>query len=52
MLTRRAFMSRPELVERPPEEGSTGWLVAELDMYTSIIVRRCFAHKYGSVPGT
>lgn len=31
MLTRRAFMSRSKLVERPPEEGSRGWLIAELD---------------------
>lgn len=40
MLTRRAFMSRSRLVERPREEGSRGWLIAELDKYTSIIVRR------------
>lgn len=40
MLTRRAFMSRSKLVERPPEEGSRKWLVAELDKYTSILVRR------------
>lgn len=40
MLTRRAFMSRSKLVERPPEEGSRGWLIAELDKYTSLIVRR------------
>lgn len=40
MLYRRAFMSRSRLVERAPEEGSRKWLVAELDRYTSLIVRR------------
>lgn len=40
MLARRAFMSRSRLVERPREEGSRKWLIAELDKYTSIIVRR------------
>jgi len=40
MLARRAYMSKSKLVERPPEEGSRRWLVAELDKYTSIIVRR------------
>lgn len=40
MLTRRASMSRSQLGERPPEEGSRKWLVAELDKYTSVIVRR------------
>jgi hypothetical protein len=40
VLTRRAFMSRSRLVERPAEEGSRKWLVAELDKYTSLIVRR------------
>jgi hypothetical protein len=40
MLARRAYMSRSRLVERPPEEGSRRWLVAELDRYTSLIVRR------------
>lgn len=40
MLARRAFMSRSRLVERPREEGSRKWLIAELDRYTSIIVRR------------
>jgi hypothetical protein len=39
MLARRAFMSRSRLVGRPPEEGSRRWLVAELDRYTSLIVR-------------
>jgi hypothetical protein len=33
-------MSMSRLVERPPEEGSRKWLVAELDRYTSLIVRR------------
>jgi hypothetical protein len=40
MLCRRALMSRSRLVERPPEEGSRKWLIAELDRYTSLIVRR------------
>jgi hypothetical protein len=40
MLARRAFMSRSRLVERPPKEGSRKWLIAELDRYTSLIVRR------------
>src|SRR5918998_1349945 len=40
MLSRRAFMSRSRLVERPPEEGSRKWLIAELDKLTSLIVRR------------
>ena len=40
MRSRRAYISRSELSERPPEEGSRRWLVAELDKYTSIIVRR------------
>lgn len=40
MLTRRASMPRSKLVERPPEEGSRRWLIAELDKYTSLIVRR------------
>jgi hypothetical protein len=33
-------MPRSELSERQPEEESRRWLVAELDKYTSIIVRR------------
>jgi hypothetical protein len=53
MLYRRAFMSRSRLVKRPPEEGSRKWLVAELDRYTSLIVRmrdgRCVT--CGSVQG-
>lgn len=40
MLSRRAFMSRSRLAARPPEEVSRRWLVAELDRYTSLIVRR------------
>ena len=40
MLYRRAYMSRSRLVERPPEEGSRKWLIAELDRYTSLIVKR------------
>lgn len=40
MLYRRAYMSRSRLVECSPEEGSCKWLVAELDRYTSLIVRR------------
>jgi hypothetical protein len=46
-------MSRSRLVERPPEEGSRKWLVAELDRLTSLIVRgrdgRCVT--CGSVQG-
>ena len=40
MLYRRAYMSRSRLVERPPEEGSRKWLIAELDRVTSVIVRK------------
>lgn len=40
MLARRAFMSRSRLFERAREESSRKWLIAELDKYTSIIVRR------------
>jgi len=40
LLYRRAFMSRSRLVERPRVEGSRKWLIAELDKYTSVIVRR------------
>lgn len=40
MLTRRAFMSRSEFAEKPREVGSRKWLIAELDKYTSVIVRR------------
>lgn len=40
MLARRAYMSRSRLVERPRVEGLRKWLIAELDKYTSLIVRR------------
>jgi hypothetical protein len=40
MLARRAFMSRSRLVERPRVGGSRKWLIAELDKYTSLIVRQ------------
>ena len=40
MLSRRSFMSRSRLVEKSPEVGSRKWLIAQLDKYTSIIVRR------------
>src|SRR5919112_1948242 len=33
-------MSRSRHVERPPEEGSRKWLIAELDRLTSLIVRK------------
>src|SRR5215207_1622335 len=40
MLARRAFMSKSRLVERQAQVGSRKWLIAELDRYTSVIVRR------------
>jgi hypothetical protein len=40
VLARRAYMPRSPLAEKLPEAGSRKWLVAELDKYTSIIVRR------------
>ena len=40
MLTRRAFRSRSGFFQKPHEPGSRKWLIAELDKYTSIIVRR------------
>lgn len=40
MLTRRAFMSRSKLVERPPEEDSRKRPIAESGRLTSLIVRR------------
>lgn len=40
MLARRAYMTRSPLVEKPLEEGSREWLLAELDRLTSLIVRR------------
>lgn len=40
MLARRAYIPRSPLAEKLPEAGSRKWLIAELDKYTSIIVRR------------
>lgn len=40
MLARRRVLHRSPFVEKPVEEGSRRWLVAELDRLTSIIVRR------------
>lgn len=40
MLTRRAYLSRSGFFDKPHEVGSRKWLIAELDKYTSIIVRR------------
>ena len=40
MLPRRSFLSRSGFDRKPPEPGSRRWLIAELDRYTSIIVRR------------
>lgn len=40
MLARRRVLHRSRFEERPPEEGSRRWLVAELDRLTSVIVRR------------
>ena len=40
MLARRRVLHRTPFEERPPEEGSRRWLVAELDRLVSIIVRR------------
>ena len=40
MLTRRAYISRSGFYKKPHEPGSRKWLIAELDKYTSIIVRR------------
>ena len=39
MLARRHFLSRSPFAEKPAEEGSRRWLVAELDRLTSVIVR-------------
>ncbi len=39
MLARRAFMSRSHVAVRPPKEGSSRWLVVELDRLTLLIVR-------------
>ena len=40
MLARRRFLHRTPFVEKPVEEGSRRWLVAELDRLTSVVVRR------------
>ena len=40
MLTRRSYLSRSGFKEKPLEPGSRKWLIAELDKYTSLIVRR------------
>jgi hypothetical protein len=40
MLTRRSYLSRSGFYKKPLEVGSRKWLIAELDKYTSIIVRR------------
>jgi hypothetical protein len=40
MLTRRSYLSRSGFYKKPLEAGSRKWLIAELDKYTSIIVRR------------
>jgi len=40
MLTRRSYLSRSGFYKKPHEPGSRKWLIAELDKYTSIIVRR------------
>jgi hypothetical protein len=40
MLPRRRFLNRSPFVEKPVEVGSRRWLVAELDRYVSLIVRR------------
>lgn len=40
MLTRRSYLSRSGFYKKPLEPESRKWLIAELDKYTSIIVRR------------
>ena len=40
MLPRRRVLHRTPFQQRPPEEGSRRWLVAELDRLVSVIVRR------------
>lgn len=40
MLARRRFLHRAPFVEKPAEEGSRRWLIAELDRLTSVSVRR------------
>lgn len=40
MLSRRSFLNRSPFTVKPVERGSRRWLIAELDKYTSLIVRR------------
>ena len=40
MITRRSYISRSGFYNKPLEVGTRKWLIAELDKYTSIIVRR------------
>ena len=40
MLGRRSFLSRSPFTLKPLERSSRRWLIAELDKYTSLIVRR------------
>jgi hypothetical protein len=40
MLTRRSYLSRSGFYRKPLEPGTRKWLIAELDKYTSVIVRR------------
>ncbi len=40
MLTRRSYLSRSGFYQKPFEPGTRKWLIAQLDKYTSIIVRR------------
>ena len=39
-LTRRSFMSRSAFTEKPPTASSRRWLIRQLDIWTSMIVRR------------
>ena len=40
MIARRAYLSRSGFFNKPLEVDSRKWLIAELDKYTSIIVRK------------
>ena len=40
MVTRRSYLSRSGFYKKPYEPGGRKWLIAELDKYISIIVRR------------
>ncbi|HEY0172080.1 MAG TPA: recombination protein NinG [Pyrinomonadaceae bacterium] len=40
MLARRRFLHRTPFEDKPPEQGSRRWLVAELDRLVSVLVRR------------